>query len=138
MFSTGWLPMTSNRFYQYRVGHLQRLPLRMPYPAVAAAIGSVMRRLPVGSALLVDGTGIGRAMFDLLRDDGLSPISIAITAGLHVHAEGVRYSVPKSALVSKLIALTQSGFLKIHGDLKEWPVGRTGSRPRRLLRAGRR
>jgi hypothetical protein len=94
----------------------------MPYPAMAAAIGSVMRRLPSDTALLIDGTGIGRAMFDLLQDDGLSPISIAITAGIHVHSEGVRYSVPKSALVSKLMALTQSGFLKIHGDLKNWPV----------------
>src|SRR5215472_10409659 len=108
--------------YQYRIGHLARLPLRCPYPAIVVAIGQVMRRLPRGTTLLIDNTGIGRAAFDLLRDDGLSPIGVAITAGISVHHEGARISVPKATLVSKLIALTQSGFLRVHGGLPDWPI----------------
>ena len=114
--------MIGRPVYQYRIGFLQRLPLRCPYPAIVAAIGLVMRRLPRGTTLLIDNTGIGRAVFDLLRDDGLSPIGIAITAGINVHHEGARVSVPKATLVSKLIALTQSGFLRVHGGLPDWPV----------------
>ena len=108
--------------YQYRIGYLARLPLRTPYPAIVAAIGSVVRRLPRGTTLLIDNTGVGRAAFDLLRDDGLSPLGIAITAGHDVHHDGNRVSVPKATLVAKLIALTQSGFLRVHGELKEWPM----------------
>jgi len=114
--------MISSRSYQYRIGWLQRLPLRMPYPAIVAAIGAVMRRLPRGATLLIDNTGIGRAMFDLLLDNGLSPLGVAITSGIQTHQEGARVSVPKATLVGKLIALTQSRRLKVHGDLKEWPV----------------
>jgi hypothetical protein len=114
--------MISSRSYQYRIGWLQRLPLRMPYPAIVTAIGSVMRRLPRDTTLLIDNTGIGRACFDLLRDAGASPLGIAITSGVETHREGTRVSVPKATLVGKLIALTQSRQLKVLGDLKEWPV----------------
>jgi len=82
-----------------------------------------MRRLPVETTLLLDNTGIGRALFDLLQDDGWSPTGVGITAGIHVNVQDqARVTVPKSTLVAKLIALTQSGRLHVHADLKEWPV----------------
>lgn len=112
------------RPYRYRIGYLQRLPLKLPYPAVVTAICAVMDRLPKGTTLLVDNTGIGRAIFDMLVHAGRSPFGVSISGGDLVHWETGqrRVSVPKATLVSKLVALVQSGNLTVHGDLHEWPA----------------
>jgi hypothetical protein len=101
---------------------LQRLPLKLPYPGVVAAIGAVMARLPRTSQLLVDNTGVGRGIYDMLVHEGWSPVAVTITGGDRVLQEGRRFSVPKATLVSKLVQLTHSGNLAVHGSLKEWPA----------------
>jgi hypothetical protein len=106
--------------YRFRIGYLQRLPLKMPYPAVVEAIGAVMRRLPRGTNLLIDNTGVGRGIYDMLVHEGWSPIGVSITSGDTVHQEGRRFTVPKATLVSKLIQLVHSDNLRVAGDLKEW------------------
>jgi len=110
------------RPFRYRVGYLQRLPLKLPYPGVVAAIGAVMVRLPRTSQLLVDNTGVGRGIYDMLVHEGWSPVAVTITGGDRVLQEGRRFSVPKATLVSKLVQLTHSGNLAVHGSLKEWPA----------------
>jgi len=47
---------------------------------------------------------------------------VTITGGDKVAQEGRRFSVPKATLVSKLVQLTHSGNLTVHGSLKEWPA----------------
>jgi hypothetical protein len=112
------------KVYRFRIGYLARLPLKLPYPAQVAAVGNIMSRLPRGSNLLVDNTGIGRGIYDMLTHEGWSPIGITITGGdwPSKEAGGRRYSVPKSTLVSKLVALVYSGQLSVHGSLKDWPA----------------
>lgn len=112
------------RQHVYEIGYLARVPLKTPYPGVVAAIGSVMSRLPKGTNLLVDSTGVGRGIYDMLTHEGWSPIGITITGGDWPHREegGRRYSVPKATIISKLISLTHSGLLSVHGSLKEWPI----------------
>jgi hypothetical protein len=102
----------------------QGLPLRLPYSAIVSAICFVMQRLPRGTALLVDNTWVDKGVYDMLRHEGQAPIGVTITGGDQVNWEEghLRVTVPKATLVSKLIALTHSGTLSIHGGLADWPA----------------
>jgi hypothetical protein len=106
----------------YRIGYLARLPLKTPYPAQVAAIRRIIGNLPRGTELVVDFTGVGRGIYDLLVDHGLQPIGVALTGGIEVHRNGSISTVPKSTLVSKLVARVHSGELVVHGDLADWPT----------------
>jgi hypothetical protein len=106
----------------YRIGYLARLPLKLPYPAQVAAIERVLGRLPCGTDLVVDFTGVGRGIYDLLVDHGLQPIGVAMTGGIEVHRNGNISTVPKSTLVSKLVARVHAGELVVHGGLPDWPA----------------
>jgi hypothetical protein len=106
----------------YRVGWLGRLPLKTPYPAVIARIQHIMSRLPQSTDLVVDFGGVGRGIYDMIVDAGLSPIGVTMTGGFDVHWTGQTVTVPKSTLVSKLVARLHAGELFVHGDLGDWPV----------------
>jgi len=106
----------------YRIGHLERLTLKTPYPAQIERIRFIMGRLPRETSLVVDFTGVGRGIYDMLVDAGLSPIGVTIHSGFEVHSNGNVFSVPKSTIVSTLVARLHSGELVVHKDLKHWPV----------------
>jgi hypothetical protein len=106
----------------YRIAHLERLPLRTSYPAVVMRIQYIMSRLPRATSLIVDFTGVGRGIFDLLVDAGLSPLGITISSGFNTNWSGDTATVPKSTLVSKLVARLHGGELFIHESIKDWPV----------------
>jgi hypothetical protein len=86
----------------------------------------VIQRLPRGTASLIDNTGIGRGIFDLLRHEGQNPIGVTITGGDQVHWEDGhrRVSVPKATLVSKLVALVHGGNLQVHALRHEMEIFR--------------
>ena len=106
----------------YRIGYLARLPLKTPYPAVVAAIRRIVGNLPRGTELVVDFTGVGRGIFDMLVDRGLNPVGVTMTGGFEVHRNDTIVSIPKSTLVSKLVARVHSGELTVHRDLADWPA----------------
>jgi hypothetical protein len=107
----------------FRIGYLQRLPLQTPYPGVAAALGRIMTRLPRATPLVIDYSGVGRGIYDMLVDYGLAPVGVTITGGDETHWHGSNVAtVPKSTLVSNLIRLLHEGTLFVHGDLPEWPA----------------
>jgi hypothetical protein len=106
----------------YRINHLERLPLKTPYPAQVARIGFIMSRLPRAASLVVDFTGVGRGIFDMLVDSGLSPVGVTLTGGFNVNWAGETASVPKSTLISRLVAGLHAGELFVHGGLKDWPT----------------
>jgi len=106
----------------YRIGYLARLPLKTPYPAVVEAIRRIIINLPRGADLIVDFTGVGRGIFDMLVDHGLNPIGVTMTGGFEVHRTGTIVTVPKSTLVSKLVAKVHAGELTVHKDLSDWPA----------------
>ena len=91
---------------------------------MVARIGQVMRGLPRGADLVVDFSGVGRGIYDMLVADGLSPIGVTMTGGMDVHWQpgGRIVTVPKLTLVSKLVAKLHGGELLVHGDLADWPV----------------
>jgi len=108
----------------YRIGHLERLPLKTPYPAQIERVRYIMHHLPRETNLVVDFTGVGRGIYDILVDAGLSPIGVTIHSGFetHANANGSIFSVPKSTIVSTLVARLHGGELVVHRALKDWPV----------------
>jgi hypothetical protein len=64
-------------------------------------------------ALIVDQTGVGRAVFDMLKDAGLDPIGVSIHGGDTVTHQGAEYRVPKRDLVATVAVLLQARRLTI-------------------------
>jgi len=69
--------------------------------------------------LIVDATGVGRPVIDLLRGAGLRPIPVNITGGYAVTYEHGYRNIPKRDLVSNLQVLLQSGQLKFAKDIHQ-------------------
>ncbi len=77
-----------------------------------------------GSAplLVVDQTGVGRPVVDMLRDVELKPVAVTITGGDAVTQDGGDYRVPKRDLVSVVQILLDSDRLTIAERLKAGAV----------------
>ena len=112
----------------YEVRHLERLPLGTAYPAQVEYIRDLCSRSPLGrydrrgklnTSLVIDQTGVGRAVFDLFRERGVRAIGITITAGEGESSARGGYRVAKLQLVSRLQAMLHSGELKIAAGLKD-------------------
>jgi hypothetical protein len=118
--------------------HLERYELGTPYPDIANKVAALMRdeRLSPNEydpsrarifrsepQLIVDDTGVGRAVADLLKSKGLRFKAITITGGDEVHAGGGgRYRVPKRDLVGALEVPFHTGKLKIAEGMELWPA----------------
>lgn len=107
---------------------LERLPLGTPYThaerqSVVGRVCEIMA-LPAlsGAHLLIDRTGVGRAVYDLFIERGLKPIAINITGGNVVHPVPGGFNVPKRDLVFALVALFQAKQLRIPANLPETPI----------------
>lgn len=107
----------------YAARHLERLPTGTPYPAQVERVRELYDRLKVqeGEAplMVVDWTGVGRPMVDMLREAGMYPAAVFITGGDAVHRDGQEYRVPKRDLVGTVQVLLQTKRLKIASSLKE-------------------
>lgn len=107
--------------------HLERYPLRTPYPGVADRVATLVRddRLRDGRhvpELIVDATGVGVAVTDILKERGLTYQAVSITGGDKVHYADGYYRVPKRDLVAALEVSLQTGTLKVAEGLALWPV----------------
>lgn len=110
----------------YDVRHLQRFKLGTSYPDLVGRIGAMLRRLPLEAGslyLVVDATGVGAPVMDLLRraNLGVKLIAVTITAGDRVRREGSHYRVPKRDLVFGAQVLLQAGRLRF-AQLPETPI----------------
>lgn len=96
------------------IRHLHRFPLATSYPTIAAYVAGLLQREPlIGSTdLVVDKTGVGAPVTDMLRRYGCSPIPVTITGGDAVVQDGDGYRTPKRDLVAVLQVLLQEGRLK--------------------------
>lgn len=102
--------------------HLQRLPLGMNYVSQALAIGEIMKREPLKSAnekLVVDQSGVGVGVVDLMEANGLRPIRLQITAGAEETQEGRIHRVAKTVLISRLEAAMHAKELHVAAALTE-------------------
>lgn len=102
--------------------HLQRLPLGMNYVSQAHAIDEIMHREPLKSAgaeLVVDQSGVGVGVVDLMEANGLRPIRLQITAGAEETREGRIHRVAKTILISRLEAAMHAKELHVAAALSE-------------------
>ena len=103
--------------------HLERYRLHTPYPQQADAVAALMRdeRL-MRPELVVDATGVGRAVTDILKTKGLEFRAVTITGGASVTAVAGGYHVPKRDLVAALEVPFHTGALKVAEGLELWPA----------------
>jgi hypothetical protein len=85
-------------------------------------VARLLQKLPAGTELTIDYTGVGRPVADMFAAAGLAPILVLIAGGASETYDGGIVGVPKLALVSRLQALLHKGRLKIHKDLAEAPT----------------
>jgi hypothetical protein len=122
--------------------HLERFPLKTPYTEVADRVRALLTGPPFSEdevdpirrriakprvELIVDKTGVGVAVTDLLKERRLNFTSVTITGmGQKVGSTGRReYSVPKQDLVSALEVPFHKGTLKVAEGLALWPTLRS-------------
>jgi hypothetical protein len=123
------------RFLHLR--HLERYPLRTPYTTIADGVATLMRSEALNAyeydplinrtakpkvELIVDKTGVGVAVTDLLKARGLKFTSVTIHGGEKVTRSGGGYNVPKLDLVAALEVPFHSETLKVAEGLELWGV----------------
>jgi hypothetical protein len=98
------------------VKHLERLPIGTGYPDVARRVQSLLHNLnnvlfaegisTHKITVLVDVTGIGRAIYDMLREavpPSVRLIAVTLTGGAEQTKAGVEWKIPKADFVSNLV-----------------------------------
>jgi hypothetical protein len=105
----------------FDVRHLQRLPLGLSYPAVVQEVALLLARPPlVGNCeLVVDETGVGRAVADIFDTAGMNPTRVTITAGIEQSHVNGGWHVAKQILISTLDARLHTGELRFAKELTE-------------------
>ena len=98
------------------IGHLERIPLRTPYPDVVERVRTVTqqycdRKLQV----VMDATGVGAAVRDMLARANLNvPVfGVTITGGQRVTLAFGDYHVPRYDLLANLRVLLEKRMLAI-------------------------
>ena len=107
--------------YQHDVRHIHRWPLKTPYPAIVDDLRATLSRKALGSPTLVlDATGVGRAVADMIAAANLpaAVVPLTITAGFR-EGDG---TVPKVNLVSSVVAALQTSRLRFAESLELTPV----------------
>jgi hypothetical protein len=105
----------------YALRHLRRFPLGTAYTKIVPAVAFLRRNEPLRQApLVVDQTGVGRAVVDMLRQTANGVIAVAITGGHAVtRAEDGSYHVPKKELITALQVVMQGRRLQIARSLPD-------------------
>jgi len=102
------------------VRHLERVPLGTPYTGVIARIVAIVRALG-NCAIVIDSTGVGEPVVEVLRRSGLGCeiTAVTITAGERESLTGRRGSVPKQDLMSRLQLAIEKRELKVASQLRD-------------------
>ena len=106
---------------RYVVRQAERVPLGTPYPEVVTRLERIATRLSeLGLCILVvDGTGIGVPIVELMRQQGVGCriLPIVITSG----QASTPSSVPRAALITKMQVMAQLGELEIASACRDAP-----------------
>ena len=97
----------------YAVRQLDRIR-QESYPDVVDGVAALLARPALaGADLVVDETGVGAAVADLMAGRRLRPRRVTITAGSVPARDGARFTVPKRDLVSTVAVLLESRRLTV-------------------------
>ena len=99
----------------YEVPTITRAPIGTPYPRIVDRLIQMVTTPPfLGNChLVIDATGVGRPVVDMLRTGPVPPVAVTITGGQMVHGGGRAFNVPKRDLVAAAQVALQSGRLQI-------------------------
>ena len=105
----------------FQVGTIKRLPLGTDYNNAVQVVLGLARRCAPGTEIVIDGTGIGKAIADMFKHQGVVPWCVTATAGVAQTIDhGQRTAnVPKIMLISRMQSLLFGGQLKVNADLAE-------------------
>ncbi len=99
------------------ISHLERIPLRTPYPDVVARVRAIVQQFhPPGKLQVVmDATGVGAAVRDMLTraNLGVPLIAVTLTGGERVNVSYGAYHVPRQDLLANLRVLLEKRMLAI-------------------------
>jgi hypothetical protein len=102
------------------VTKLERFPLHTPYPDVADRVVQLAYSVARygNTAVVIDNTGVGEGVADMLRERDVWPVKVNITAGegVGVTPEGI-YTASKNHLITKLDMAYQQGRLSFNPEL---------------------
>jgi len=95
--------------------HLERVPLKTPYPTIVDKIKFIVNRPEFVDqiALIVDRTGVGLPVTQMMYQQGLAPIGINIHGGERITTSKDHYGVPKRDLVTALLTAFQMKRVKM-------------------------
>lgn len=119
---TAWsvIERTPGVFPQYHIRSLRRFDIGTSYPAIVSRVRAAIDNPTIyPNLLLIDNTGVGRAISDLFRQKGMHFYPITITGGGKSNTDGRSVNVPKRDLVSTIQVLLQTKRLKIPTQLSE-------------------
>jgi len=115
--------------------HLERYELGTLYPDIADAVTALLRAPELSPdefdgvrikrtppELVVDQTGVGPAVTDLLKKRGLRFRAVTITGGNETNYGGGSWHVPKRDIVGALEVPFHTGELQVAEDMTLWPA----------------
>lgn len=105
---------------EYVTRMIERPPLNTSYVEIVDMTEAIMNRpaLQHETYLVVDATGVGMPVVDMLADRGLNPVGIWISAGDKVVPTDYGYRVPKKDLAVTLQVIFQTRRIKIVGSME--------------------
>ena len=115
--------------------HLERYELGTLYPDIAEAVTTLLttpelspnefdgvRIKRTRPELVVDQTGVGPAVTDLLKKKGLRFRAVTITGGNETNYGGGSWHVPKRDIVGALEVPFHTGEVQVAEDMMLWPA----------------
>jgi hypothetical protein len=106
--------------YRYRVGQLVQLERGLSYTQIVSIVLGQLTRYPSGTQLVVDGSGVGRAVVDLFREAGApNLVPVTIVAGDVASREDGYHRVGKNRLISTAQAIIHQGRLHIDKNIPD-------------------
>jgi len=105
----------------YNLRMIERLPLDTKYTEVVERVKAIFAspQMIRPKTLVLDNTGVGRAVFDMFVKAEMDPVGITITGGQEVNQTGREYRVPKRDLVMTLKVVYQNRRLRVAKDIRE-------------------
>ena len=99
----------------FHLRYLERLNLNTSYPAVAERVRDLFAKVALRgkTTLVMDVTGVGVPVYDLLHARGVRPVAVTITGGRSISGIGSQLRVPKGTLIGTLAKLFETGRLKL-------------------------
>jgi hypothetical protein len=114
------LPWMTRRPSTLLVRRVERMALGTPYPRVVARVREIVHGIGE-CTLVVDGTGVGAPVVELLRSArlGCGVTAVTITGGEKESGSGAAWSVPKRDLIGGVQLALENGDLRIARHMKE-------------------